>query len=42
MTTRQNVDVEKLEGFRSFLKDNPDKGMLHLNAKAYYEGTGRP
>jgi uncharacterized OsmC-like protein len=38
MTTRQSVDVEKLEGFRSFLNDNPDKGMLHLHAKAFYEG----
>ena len=38
MAIRQNVDVEKLEGFRSFLKDNPSKGKLHLEAKAVYEG----
>jgi uncharacterized OsmC-like protein len=38
MTTRQNVNVEKLEGFRDFLKENPDKGKLHLEAKAVYEG----
>ena len=38
MTIRQNVNVEKLEGFRSFLNDNPDKGKLHLEVKAIYEG----
>jgi len=38
MTTRQNVKIETLEGFRTFLKDNPDKGKLHLEAKAVYEG----
>ena len=38
MTVRQGVDVEKLEGFRSFLTNNPDKGKLSLEAKAVYEG----
>jgi uncharacterized OsmC-like protein len=38
MTTRQNVNIEKLEEFRSFLSDNPDKGKLHLECKAIYEG----
>ena len=38
MAIRQNVDIEKLEAFRSFLSDNPDKGKLHLQAKAVYEG----
>jgi uncharacterized OsmC-like protein len=38
MTVRQSVDVDKLEEFRSFLKDNPDKGRLRLQAKAIYEG----
>ena len=38
MTIRQNVDLEKLEGFRSFLADNPDKGRLRLEARAIYEG----
>jgi hypothetical protein len=38
MTTRQNVNIDTLEGFRTFLKDNPDKGKLHLEAKAVYEG----
>jgi len=38
MTIRQHVDIEKLEGFRSFLMDNPDKGKLHLEVKALYEG----
>lgn len=38
MATRQNVNLKKLENFREFLNDNPDKGMLHLEAKAVYEG----
>ncbi len=31
-------DIDKLEQFRSFLKANPDKGRLRLEAKAIYEG----
>ncbi len=38
MTVRQGVDIEKLEGFRSVLEDNPEKIRLHLEAKAIYEG----
>ena len=38
MTTRQHVDLDKHEQFRSFLKANPDKGRLRLEAKAIYEG----
>jgi uncharacterized OsmC-like protein len=38
MATRQNVNLDKLESFRAFLEDNPDKGKLHLEAKAVYEG----
>ena len=38
MTTRQSINVEKLEEFRNFLSENPDKGKLHLEAKAIYEG----
>lgn len=38
MTIKQNIDVEKLEGFRTFMKDNPDKVRLSLEAKAVYEG----
>ena len=38
MTVRQHVNIEKLEEFRSFLADNPDKGRLRLEAKAIYEG----
>jgi uncharacterized OsmC-like protein len=34
----QNVDLDKLTAFRSFLKDNPDKGQLKLEARALYEG----
>ena len=30
MTTRQNINIDTLEGFRTFLNDNPDKGKLHL------------
>jgi uncharacterized OsmC-like protein len=38
MTTRQHVNIEKLEDFRNFLNANPDKGQLTLEAKAIYEG----
>ena len=38
MTVRQNVDVEKLDGFRDFLEQNPEKVRLHLSAQAVYEG----
>ena len=38
MTVRENLDVEKFEGFRTFLKDNPEKARLSLEAKAVYEG----
>ncbi len=38
MPVRQSVNVEKLEEFRSFLRDNPEKGRLRLQAKAIYEG----
>jgi uncharacterized OsmC-like protein len=38
MTVRQNVDLEKLNGFRDFLEENPEQGRLHLTAKALYEG----
>jgi uncharacterized OsmC-like protein len=38
MTVRQSVDLNKLEDFRTFLKDNPEKGRLRLQAKAVYEG----
>ena len=38
MTTRQNINIDTLEGFRTFLNDNPDKGKLHLEVKGVYEG----
>lgn len=38
MTLRENLDVGKLEEFRQFLQDNPDKGVLSLEAVAVYEG----
>ncbi len=38
MTTRQSINIDTLEGFRAFLQDNPDKGKLHLEAEAVYEG----
>lgn len=38
MIVRQNLDVDKLEDFRDFLSENPDKGHLHLQVKAIYEG----
>jgi len=34
----QNVDLDKLDGFRTFLTDNPEKGRLKLEARAIYEG----
>ena len=37
-TIRQKVNIETLENFRGFLQDNPDKGKLHLQVKAIYEG----
>jgi len=36
--TTHNVDVDKLDSFRDFLKQNPDKCNLQLEATAYYEG----
>ncbi len=38
MTVRQSVDLDTLEQFRDFLRSNPDKGLLKLQAKAIYEG----
>ncbi len=38
MTVIQNVNIEKLEGFRTFLKENPEKVRLKLEAKGIYEG----
>lgn len=38
MTTRQNIKVDTLEGFRTFLNEEPEKGKLRLEAKAVYEG----
>lgn len=38
MTIREGVDLDKLNGFRDFLTENPDKGQLGLEVKAVYEG----
>lgn len=38
MSVRQQVNIDKLEAFRSFLSNNPAKGKLKLEAKAIYEG----
>jgi uncharacterized OsmC-like protein len=38
MSVIQNVNIEKLEGFRKFLKENPEKVRLKLEARAIYEG----
>ena len=38
MSVIQNVNIEKLEGFRKFLKENPEKARLKLEARAIYEG----
>ncbi len=37
-TVRQKMNIETLEKFRGFLRDNPEKGKLHLQVKAIYEG----
>ncbi len=36
---KHGVDVEGVGKFADFLRENPDKGMLTLEAKATYEGT---
>ncbi len=38
MAVNQHVDIDKLEGFRTFLGENPDKVRLRLEARAVYEG----
>lgn len=38
MPLRQNVDIDKLEEFRTFLENEPDKAQLRLEARAVYEG----
>ena len=38
MSIIQNVDVDKLEQFRNFLIQNPEKARLKLEARAVYEG----
>jgi uncharacterized OsmC-like protein len=38
MATIQNINIDKFEDFRTFLKDNPEKARLTLEARAVYEG----
>ena len=38
MKVIQNINIEKFEGFRTFLKENPEKARLKLEARAIYEG----
>jgi uncharacterized OsmC-like protein len=38
MTVRENINLDTMESFRNYLKDNPEKGNLRLEAKAVYEG----
>jgi uncharacterized OsmC-like protein len=38
MTIRQKVNLDTMESFRNFLNENPDKGKLHLEARAVYQG----
>ncbi len=42
MTIQQGVNLETLEGFRTFLQDNLDKAKLKLEAKALYESRPEP
>ncbi|NKB47970.1 MAG: hypothetical protein GKS02_01265 [Alphaproteobacteria bacterium] len=37
-TVRQKLNIGTLEKFRGFLEENPEKGKLHLQVKAIYEG----
>ena len=38
MTIREGLDLDKLNSFRDFLTENPDKGQLGLEVHAVYEG----
>lgn len=38
MPIRQNIEIDTLEEFRELLGNEPDKGKMHLEAKATYEG----
>ncbi|MCK5401302.1 MAG: OsmC family protein [Flavobacteriaceae bacterium] len=38
MKVIQNVNIKKFEEFRTFLKENPEKARLKLEARAVYEG----
>ena len=38
MTVCHNVDTDKLDQFRTYLGENPDKARLKLEARALYEG----
>lgn len=38
MTIRHDVDLDKLNAFRTFLEENPDKARLTLEARGIYEG----
>ena len=38
MTVREDVDIGKLEEFRRYLREHPDRGVLSLEAVAVYEG----
>ncbi len=39
MTIQQGLYITKFEGFRNWLKENPDKGILGLESTVVYEGT---
>lgn len=38
MTIREGLDLDKLNSFRDYLTENPDKGQLGLEVHAIYEG----
>jgi uncharacterized OsmC-like protein len=38
MKVIQNINIEKFEEFRTYLKENPEKARLKLEARAVYEG----
>ena len=38
MKVIQNINIEKFEEFRTYLKENPEKARLKIEARAVYEG----
>ncbi len=39
MTIERGIGIAKFEGFRNWVKENPDKGILGLESTVVYVGT---